>query len=119
MLEHFPTLMDFVLVTDPDIVTNLAMKASRVKNSLFLVAPFRVINIGNSDMVGVDWLIAAIEEKCGLAYVKNLMPMKPGDVPATWADAFLLLKFTGYSPSTGVQEGVRELVKCYREYYNV
>lgn len=89
------------------------------EDSLSPVAPFRVINIGNSDKVGLDRFIAAIEQECGLEAVKNLMPMQPRDVPATWADASLLRELIGYSPSTGVEESGCEFVKSYREYYKV
>lgn len=47
------------------------------------------------------------------------MDMQPGDVPATWADASLLQKLTGYKPKTSVEEGVAKFVAWYREYYDV
>ena len=86
-------------------------------DSLSPVAPWRVVNIGNSDAVQLTDFIAAIEEATGLTATRNLMPMQAGDVPATWANADLLRKLTGYSPRTNVREGVRAFVDWYRDYY--
>lgn len=88
-------------------------------DSLSPVAPFRVVNIGNSDAVQLTDFIAAIEAATGREATRNLMPMQPGDVPATWADASLLRKLTGYAPKTTVPEGVAKFVGWYRQYYGV
>jgi len=88
-------------------------------DSLSPVAPFRVINIGNGEKVRLMDFITAIEAECGRASVKNFMPMQPGDVPATWADAALLKTLTGYAPQTPFREGVARFVAWYREYYRV
>lgn len=88
-------------------------------DSLSPVAPFRVVNIGNSNSVQLTDFIEAIEEATGKKATKNLMPMQAGDVPATWADASLLQALTGYAPETSVQEGVRNFVKWYRSFYSV
>ena len=88
-------------------------------DSLSPVAPFRVVNIGNSDTVMLTDFIEAIEDSIGKKAKRNLMPMQPGDVPATWANADLLRSLTGYSPQTAVPEGVAQFVDWYRSYYNV
>ncbi|MEO0462630.1 MAG: NAD-dependent epimerase/dehydratase family protein [Pseudomonadota bacterium] len=88
-------------------------------DSLSPVAPWRVVNIGNSQKVRLMDFISAIEEECGRDAVKNFMPMQKGDVPATWADATLLKELTGYAPQTDVREGIRKFVAWYREYYHV
>jgi UDP-glucuronate 4-epimerase len=88
-------------------------------DSLSPVAPWRVVNIGNSDKVRLMDFVTAIEEACGRKAVKNFMPMQKGDVPATWADATLLHELTGYTPRTDVREGVQHFVAWYRDYYNV
>lgn len=88
-------------------------------DSLSPVAPFRVVNIGNSAPVQLTDFIEAIEVATGVKAKKNLMPMQAGDVPATWADASLLVTLTGYSPHTSVQEGVRKFVRWYRDFYDV
>ncbi len=88
-------------------------------DSLSPVAPWRVVNIGNSDKVRLMDFVEAIEAECGREAVKNFMPMQKGDVPATWADATLLKELTGYTPQTDVREGIRQFVAWYRDYYDV
>lgn len=88
-------------------------------DSLSPVAPWRVVNIGNSDAVQLTEFIEAIEEATGLRAERNLMPMQPGDVPATWADAQLLTSLTGYKPTTSVRDGVHQFVNWYRSYYDL
>lgn len=88
-------------------------------DSLSPVAPFRVVNIGNSEPVQLLSFIEAIEAATGLSAQKNMMPMQAGDVPATWADARLLTSLTGYAPKTQVPEGVANFVAWYRAYYSV
>jgi UDP-glucuronate 4-epimerase len=88
-------------------------------DSLSPVAPFRVVNIGNSNAVQLTDFIEAIETATGKTAQKNLMPMQAGDVPATWADASLLRSLTGYAPTTDVPAGVAAFVDWYRDYYQV
>lgn len=88
-------------------------------DSLSPVAPWRAINIGNSQSVQLMDFIRAIELATRRRADLNLMPMQAGDVPATWADASLLQSLTGYSPATQVPEGVTKFVDWYREYYAV
>ena len=88
-------------------------------DSLSPSAPWRVINIGNSDKVRLMDFVTAIEAECGREAVKNFMPMQKGDVPATFADARLLRELTGYAPRTDVRDGIRQFVAWYREYYAV
>jgi UDP-glucuronate 4-epimerase len=86
-------------------------------DSLSPVAPWRVVNIGNSGKVRLGDFIEAVEAATGIRARRNLMPMQPGDVPATWADAGLLRRLTGYAPRTGIEEGVASFVEWYRAHY--
>jgi len=88
-------------------------------DSLSPAAPWRVVNIGNSEKVRLMDFVTAIEDACGREAVKNFMPMQKGDVPATWADATLLKELTGYAPHTDVRDGVTQFVAWYRDYYGV
>ena len=88
-------------------------------DSLSPVAPFRVVNIGNGDKVRLLDFIEAIEVECGREAMRNYLPMQKGDVPATWANADLLKRLTGYQPQTDYREGVRRFVEWYRDYYRV
>ncbi len=88
-------------------------------DSLSPVAPFRVVNIGNGESVQLLDFIAALEAAAGRAAIREMLPIQPGDVPATWADNALLRALTGYVPRTGVVEGARAFVDWYRSYYRV
>jgi UDP-glucuronate 4-epimerase len=88
-------------------------------DSLSSAAPYRVVNIGNSDKIKLLDFIDAIEDEVGRKAIRNYMPMQPGDVPATYADAHLLKSLTGYSPQTNFREGVAAFVRWYREYYQI
>lgn len=86
-------------------------------DSLSNSAPFRVVNIGNSDKVRLMDFIEAIEDSLGKKAIRNYMPMQTGDVHATWANAELLQRLTGYRPNTNMKDGVRKFVDWYRDYY--
>ena len=88
-------------------------------DSLSPAAPFRVINIGNSDKVRLLDFVEEIEAAIGQKVERNYMDMQPGDVPATWADCELLKQLVGYAPETDVKDGVAAFVDWYREYYRV
>lgn len=85
-------------------------------DSLSPVAPFRIVNIGNNDKVRLLDFIEAIEAALSVKAVRNYMPMQAGDVPATWADASLLERLTGYRPATDFREGIAKFVHWFREY---
>ncbi|MFC5738016.1 NAD-dependent epimerase/dehydratase family protein [Sinirhodobacter huangdaonensis] len=119
---------DFTYVTDLVEAIRLLIDAVPVRpedgvvaegDSLSPVAPWRVVNIGNSEPVQLTDYIAAIETATGRVAERNLMPMQAGDVPATWADTTLLQRLTGYHPKTRVPEGVKAFVDWYRDYYQV
>lgn len=86
-------------------------------DSLSPVAPYRVVNIGNSDKVSLLDFIEAIEDRLGKKAIRNYMPMQMGDVPATWADASLLQHLTGYRPQTDYRDGISNFVEWFRDYY--
>lgn len=86
-------------------------------DSLSPVAPFRVANIGNSNKVRLLDFVDAIEDELGIKAIRNYMPMQPGDVPATWADASLLQRLTGYQPQTDFRDGIAQFVAWFRNYY--
>ena len=88
-------------------------------DSLSPAAPYRVVNIGNNNMVKLLDFIEAIEEECDRKAQRNYLEMQMGDVPATWADATLIKELTGYRPQTDVRDGVRKFIAWYREYYGI
>lgn len=86
-------------------------------DSLSPVAPFRIVNIGNSDKVRLLDFIDTIEDCLGKKAIRNYMPMQMGDVPATWADARLLQQLTGYCPQTDFRDGIARFVEWFRDHY--
>ena len=83
-------------------------------DSLSPVAPFRVVNIGKSAPDTLLDFVAAIEAATGRRAERTMRPMQLGDVPATWADATLLERLTGYRPATPLAEGIARFVDWYR-----
>lgn len=86
-------------------------------DSLSPVAPYRVVNIGNSDKVKLLDFVEAIETALDKKANRNYMEMQLGDVHATWANSDLLHRLTGYRPNTSLKEGLKEFVDWYRAYY--
>ena len=80
-------------------------------------APYKIYNIGNSSPVELMDFIKAIEKALGKEAEKNMMPLQPGDVPATWADVSDLVEDLDYQPATTVQEGVDRFMAWYKEFY--
>ncbi|RLB72754.1 MAG: capsular biosynthesis protein CpsI, partial [Deltaproteobacteria bacterium] len=82
-------------------------------------APYRLYNIGNHSPVKLLDFIALIEKALGCEAQKELLPMQPGDVPATYADVEALSQAVGFSPDTPLEKGISDFVQWYREYYQV
>jgi UDP-glucuronate 4-epimerase len=80
-------------------------------------APFRVFNIGNGNPTPLMDYIGALEAALGITAKKNMMPMQPGDVPATSADTSELLKWVGFAPDTDVRDGVKRFAEWYLAYH--
>ena len=80
-------------------------------------APFRVFNIGNGNPTPLMDYIGALEDALGMTAEKNMMPMQPGDVPATSADTSELRDWVGFAPNTDVRDGVQRFVDWYIGYY--
>jgi UDP-glucuronate 4-epimerase len=82
-------------------------------------APYKVYNIGNHDPVQLMHLIETLESALGKKAEKRMLPMQPGDVPATYADVADLVRDVGFKPATPIEVGVKRFVDWYRGYYRV
>jgi UDP-glucuronate 4-epimerase len=80
-------------------------------------APYRIYNIGNNQPVELMHLIGTLEKCLGKEAKKNMLPMQPGDVPATYADVDDLIRDVGFKPATPIETGIERFVKWYRGYY--
>ena len=98
-------------------VPNLKQLGKIQNDSLSPIAPFRIINIGNTQKVYLLDFIKALEKELGLKALKNYMPMQKGDVKKTLSDTSLLKKLTKYNPKTNYRAGIKKFVDWYLEYY--
>ena len=90
----------------------------KIKNdSLSPVAPFRIVNIGNTHKVYLLDFINRLEKELGKKAIKNYMPMQKGDVKMTLSDTTLLKNLTKYNPKTDYKTGIRKFLKWYLSYY--
>ncbi len=80
-------------------------------------APWKVYNIGNNEPVELGHYIKVLEDCLGKKAEKNMLPLQPGDVPDTFANVEDLVRDTGYKPDTTVENGIRQFVDWYRNYY--
>ena len=80
-------------------------------------APYQIYNIGNNQPVTLRRFITAIEEACGKKANENLLPMQPGDVPATYADIDELINDIDFRPETSIEDGIAKFVEWYKAYY--
>jgi UDP-glucuronate 4-epimerase len=79
--------------------------------------PYRLYNIGSNRPVELLRYIEILEDCLGKKAIKNLLPMQPGDVPATYADVDALIADVDYQPQTPIEQGVEQFVRWYRDYY--
>lgn len=129
VFNHGDMRRDFTYVTDLVRAIRLLIDSAPARpqnpdaiqegDSLSPVAPWRAVNIGNGESVQLLDFIAAIEAASNRKAIQNMMPIQPGDVPATWADTSLLRRLTGYAPQTSVREGVKAYVDWFRDYYGI
>jgi UDP-glucuronate 4-epimerase len=108
---------DFTYVDDT--VEAMVRLTGRAPGREGRAAPYRVVNIGGGNPVGLDDFVATVEAAVGRKALRRDVPMQPGDVPATWASTAVLEQLTGFKPATPLSEGVRAFVAWYREYYGV
>jgi UDP-glucuronate 4-epimerase len=82
-------------------------------------APWRVYNIGNNSPVELMEVVRLLEQAIGKKAERELLPMQPGDVPATCADVDDLAREVGFKPSTSIADGVARFVAWYKDYHRL
>ena len=80
-------------------------------------APWRVYNIGNNSPVDVPEVVKILEAAIGKKAIRELLPLQPGDVPATFADVDDLMRDVGFKPSTPIADGIAQFVAWYNQYH--
>ena len=110
-------IVEGVIRTSDTIPTALAVAATADDSQT--AAPYRVYNIGNNQPVELMHLIETLEKALGMKAEKNMLPMQPGDVPATFADIEALQRDVGFRPSTQIETGVQKFVDWYKQYHKI
>ena len=82
-------------------------------------APWKIYNIGNNNPEDLMHVVSLLEKEFGRSATKEMLPMQPGDVPATYADVEDLVRDIGFRPATTIEDGIRRFAKWYREYHKV
>ena len=82
-------------------------------------APYQLYNIGNNNPVELMRYIEVLEECLGKKAEKNMLPLQPGDVPATYADISDLVRDVNYKPDMSIEQGIANFVDWYRGYYKI
>jgi UDP-glucuronate 4-epimerase len=80
------------------------------------IAPWRVYNIGNNKPVELLEVVRILEETIGKKAKRELLPMQPGDVPATYANVDDLMRDAGFRPATPIEQGIARFIAWYREW---
>ncbi len=97
---------------------NLKYLGKLKNDSLSPVAPFRILNIGNTKKVYLLDFINTLEKELKIKAIRNYMQMQKGDVKMTISDTTLLKNLTGFKPKTDYKSGIKKFVKWYLGYYN-
>ena len=82
-------------------------------------APWKVYNIGNNRPEELMYVVSLLEQEFGRTAIKEMLPMQPGDVEATYADVAELEHDIGFRPSTSIEDGIASFAKWYREYHRL
>jgi len=101
-----------------DKTPSLNLKNNFKNDSLSPVAPFRILNIGNTKKILLLDFINTLEKELNIKIKKNYMPMQKGDVHSTLSDSSLLKRITGYNPKTNYKIGIKKFVNWYLNYYS-
>jgi len=114
---YIDDIVDGILRASDDIAKPDQNWRSDTPNPDSSSAPFRLFNIGNNQQVKLSEYIKAIEIVLGKKAKKLLLPLQPGDVPDTYADASKIARSLGYTPKTSIHEGVKKFVEWYQNDY--
>jgi len=82
-------------------------------------APWKIYNIGNNHPEDLLHVVALLEKEFGRTAEKEMLPMQPGDVPATYADVEDLSRDVGFRPATRIEDGIARFAKWYRDYHSI
>ena len=128
IFNHGQMVRDFTYIDDiVESIVRLVNKPAtaddafdpKAPNSSTSSKPYRIFNIGNGQPIPLMAYVEAIEKALNKEAIKEFLPMQPGDVEVTSADATKLEEWVGFKPKTFVEDGIANFVRWYRDYYNV
>lgn len=90
-----------------------------VDDSLSNLAPYRIVNIGNSKPINLLKYIEVLEKTLGIKAKKNLIENQVGDVKSTWSDIGLIKSLVHFYPKTSIEIGIKKFIDWYKDYYKL
>jgi UDP-glucuronate 4-epimerase len=111
VFNHGDMKRDFTYIDDAVEATLLVLDLPPAEKP-----PHRVLNVGNHQPVALLEYIALLEAALGRQAVKEMKPMQPGDVPATYADTRALQAAVGFAPATPLAEGLARFADWFKAY---
>lgn len=109
-------MRDFTYIDD--VVTGVVNILGNPPEKDDLGAAYKIYNIGNHKPVRLMDFIETLERCLGREAVKEYLPMQPGDVYQTYADVSDLMRDYDFKPDTPIEEGLKEFVTWFKEYYH-
>ncbi|MBI5263823.1 MAG: NAD-dependent epimerase/dehydratase family protein [Bradyrhizobium sp.] len=119
LFNHGKMRRDFTYIDDVTRVVTRLIDRVPSDNPQAANAPAQVYNVGNHRPEDLMHVVAVLEKELERTAAQEMLPMQPGDVPETFADVSDLMRDVGFSPSTPIEEGIRNFVAWYREHYKV
>jgi len=117
LFNHGKMRRDFTYIDD---VTRVMLRlVDRIPEGDAGAAPARIYNVGNHKPEELMQVVTLLEKELGREAAKEMLPMQPGDVPATYADVADLMRDVGFSPDTPIASGIRDFVAWYRGHYQL
>ena len=121
MVRDFTYIADLVkaiFLLIPEIPLKAKERKEIIKNdSISDVAPFRIVNIGNSHPINLFDYVKVLENVLGKVAQKKFLGMQDKDIHKTHSDIDLLKTLIGFEPKTNMHEGISQFVKWYKSYY--
>jgi UDP-glucuronate 4-epimerase len=119
LFNHGRMRRDFTHIDDVTRVVLRLVEQATVDGGPAAGAPARIYNVGNNHPEELTHVVAVLEQELGRAAVKEMLPMQAGDVTETFADVTELARDTGFKPQTSIEDGLRDFVAWYRDYYRI
>lgn len=119
LFNHGKMRRDFTHVADVTRVISRLVDLIPAADTASAGAPAKIYNVGNQRPEELLHVVNLLERQLGRAAKKEMLPMQPGDLPETFANIEDLVRDTGFAPETSIEDGIRDFVAWYRDYYKV